>query len=534
MRRPLGTSSLLTLAVGFLFASCAQEPVGRTIVLISLDSVRADALDFEDPEAFPHLAELARRGVIFDQAIASSSWTLPAHATMFTGAPPPLHGVEFDDLAIDPGFATLPEVLHKDGWFTAGWWTGWYLAGEYGFERGFDTYTNAMTGGRDIEARYRDALAKGNIEDARLVLAGRDVVGHRDITTPNVTLGLEATVETVDRERDLFLFAHLFDPHYDYIPPAPYDTRFDPDYTGDMDGRDFYENRRIFQAEKRPGRMIGARDLEHIEALYKGEIAFTDEHIGRMLAALEAKGRLANALIIVTADHGEEFFEHGNRGHRAGLYDEVLRVPLMMRDPRAKETQVPRHVGAQVGLIDVLPTVLGFAGLTAPTTSTGLDLGPAIGGAELISRPMISSLMQHNPAFGYLFLDSYRTPEHKLIRTLGLGADGQLELRRAELFDLAQDPQEQRGITDKRVARSSPIWAAFEGELADLRQLWRDSDPAPREARGTRIREVFEADLGGLGYNEGAVPTVDWAPPSSGSPGLSLPWPPGPRPEVRD
>ena len=514
----------LLLGLGtLLLGSCGEAPVGRTILLISLDSVRADTLDFDDAQAFPHLAGLAQEGAIFDQAISGSSWTLPAHATMFTGAPPPLHGVEFDDIAIDPGFKTVPELLHDAGWYTAGWWTGWYTAGDFGFDRGFDTYTNAMTGGREIERRYRDALARGDIEEAKRALAVTDVVGHRDITSPNVLVGVEATIETIDRGRALFLFTHLFDPHYDYIPRAPYDTRFDPDYTGNIDGHDFFENKRIFDSSKTPGRQISDRDLEHIVALYKGEIAFTDESIGRMLASLEAAGRLENTLVIVTSDHGEEFFEHGGRGHRAGLYDEVLRVPLLVRDPRTADPT--RHIGAQVGLVDVLPTIAGFAGLTPPSTSLGIDLGPAVAGAPLESRPMISSLMQHNTKYGYFFMESYRLPEAKLIRSMVLGDDRQLELVRAELFDLSSDPGETRSRTNKASARELPIWATMERDFDGLRARFAASNPAPREARATSVREVFAADLAGLGYageSEEAAELV--------SPGLSLPWPPGPRP----
>jgi arylsulfatase A-like enzyme len=259
--------SLLLLA-GLGITACGEPPAGRTILLVSLDSVRADTLDFDDAEAFPNLARLAQGGAIFDQAIAGSSWTLPSHATMFTGAPPPLHGVEFDDIAIDPGFETLPELLHAAGWYTAGWWTGWYTAGEFGFERGFDTYTNAMTGGREIEQHYRAALAAGETELARRLLSGMDIAGHRDITSPHVVLGLEATVETIEKDRDLFLFTHLFDPHYDYIPPAPFDTRFDPDYTGTLDGNDFFENKAIYNIDRTPARHISDRDLDHIRALY--------------------------------------------------------------------------------------------------------------------------------------------------------------------------------------------------------------------------------------------------------------------------
>lgn len=511
------------LAASLAIASCGPAPTGRTILLISLDSVRADSLSFADAQATPNLARLAQHATIFNQAYSGSSWTLPAHATMFTGAPPPLHGVEFDDIAIDPSYATLPELLKDAGWATAGWWTGWYTAGEYGFSRGFDTYSNAMTGGRQIEAQYKAALDRGDMAAAQKVMNSRDIVGHRDITSPHVVQGLANAVDSTDSKRDLFLFAHLFDPHYDYIPPAPFDTQFDPDYQGSMDGTDFFSNPQVFDTANRQ-RRISDRDLEHILALYKGEIAFTDQQIGLMLDSLEAAGRLENTLIIVTSDHGEEFFEHGGRGHRATLYDEVLHVPLMVRDPRST---TPREVEAQVGLIDVMPTALGFAGLASPATSTGIDLGPSVAGAPLESRPMLSSLMQHHHQLGYLFVESLRMPDSKLIRTLSLKPGGQLELVRAELFDLGQDSQESRSLTNRKDAPSTKAWSELEAEMAKVRGQWEAAKGTAPEDRATAIREVFEADLADLGYAEGQTPGEPQA-----SPGLGLPWPPGPRPAL--
>lgn len=522
--------SLFTLlALAASLAACGKAPAGRTILLISLDSVRADTLDFEDASAFPRLAQLAQDATVFDQAIAPSSWTLPGHATMFTGMPAPLHGVEFDDIAIDPGAQTIPELLHANGWTTAGWWTGWYMAGEFGFERGFDTYSNAMTGGREIQRRYREALAQGDMDLAKRALAVMDIGGHRDITSGHVLAGLEATVETVDRDTDLFLFAHLFDPHYDYIPPAPYDTKFDPDYTGSIDGHDFFENRAIFDATRSPARQISDRDLEHIRALYKGEIAFTEASIGRMLDSLEAAGRLEDALVIVTADHGEEFFEHGGRGHRTGLYDEVLRIPLLVRDPRVPSTGAARHQGTQVGLVDILPTIAGFAGLTPPPTNTGIDLGPAVAGEPMASRPMISSLMQHNPDLGYFFVESYRTPEFKLIRSMTLGEDQELKLVRGELYDLAKDPGESQNLVTKDTIGATPRWREMVSAFDALRARFEATPHAGRTERATTIREVFAADLAGLGY-AGEGGEAD----EPASPGLSLPWPPGPRPRLGD
>lgn len=514
---------MLGLCAGL--ASCSDAPTGRTIVLVSLDSVRADTLDFSAD--FPHLNELSRTATRFDQAIAASSWTLPTHATMFTGAPPQLHGVEFDDLAIDPAWPTLPQVLKDAGWSTFGWYTGWYTAGDFGFARGFDAYQNGMTGGKLIEAQLKAHLERGNLEKAQEVLAGREVMGHRDITSPNVMNGVEALLATRKSDEDLFLFTHLFDPHYDYVPPAPFDARFDPDYAGSMTGADFYQNRAIYDADKHPPRQISDRDLEHIEALYRGEIAFVDEQLGRLFAALEEAGRLDGALIIVTADHGEEFFEHGGRGHRNSLHDEVLRVPLLVRDPRHP---APEIVTTQVGQTDIMPTILGFAGAPVPPSVTGQDLAPALRGEALPELPVLSSLMQHHALYGYLFLESLRTSRTKLVRTMSMPTLGELKLVDWNLYNLDADPGEQRDLRAKgEDPRGRAEWQALGSRLDELRATWSSlphSDPAER---ATQLREVLsKGELGALGYLHGGE-TEDQP---ALSPGLALPWPPGPRPKL--
>ncbi|MDF1800788.1 MAG: sulfatase [Planctomycetota bacterium] len=495
---------------------------GRTILFVSLDSVRADALTFDDPLATPNLTALAESGTVFTSAFSGSSWTLPGHASMFTGMPPSLHGVEYDDIALDPAHTTLPEVLSEAGWFTAGWWTGWFLAGEYGFARGFDQYTNAMTGGAQLEASYAGALERGDTSGAGAALGMRDVASHQDITSPNVLAGFERTVTRIEPERDLFLFVHLFDPHYDYIPPAPFDTQFDPDYTGPLDGRGFFTDPRIFDASKQPPRQIGDRDLDHVRALYQGEIAYTEAQVARMFDVLDQAGRLDDALIVVTSDHGEEFFEHGNRGHRQSLYDEVLHVPLLVRAPGA--TAAGSRDDTLVGLQDLLPTVVEFAGLEPPTSSVGRSLLPATRSEPLADEPQLGSLLQYDPAQGHLLVDSLRTRERKLIRYLGVGDDRRLHLLTELTFELASDPGEASPRRSLVGNRDDPLWATMEAELGQLRTQYAALGPAPREDRQTRIADLFASELGDLGYSDGAD--------AGASPGLALPWPPGPRPPV--
>ncbi len=467
------------------------------------------------------MCALAERGTVFTSASAPSSWTLPSHTTMFTGAPPALHGVEWDDLAMDPGHATLPEVLHDAGWFTGGWWTGWFLAGDYGFSRGFDVYDNAMTGGRDIERQYRAALSAENYDLVRSILAGRDTLGHQDITTPNVLRALEATIESIDDKQDAFLFAHLFDAHYDYIPKAPFDTQFDPDYAGSMTGQNFYKNEAIFDDSKSPARQVSDRDLEHLRALYQGEIAYIDTYIGRMVDALEKAGRLENALLVITADHGDEFFEHGNRGHRQSLSAEVLQVPLLIIQPGGSG----RRSDVVVGLTDILPTIAEFAGVDAPATSLGRSLLPAVRGEDLEDRGQLGSLLHYDLFRNeYLFMDSYRTRDTKIIRTMGLDEEHRLQLKRIERFDLAQDPGESSGSRDRKAIAASPEWAAFQAALQRVTDAYIDANPAPRGERGTKVRELFSHDLANLGYAEASGDSVPG--------GLGQPWPPGPRPKV--
>lgn len=517
----------LLLVIGGLWVaaltSCSDAPPGRTIVLISLDSVRADALDFSG--RYPNLALLADKATRFDQAYSASSWTLPTHATMFTGAEPQLHGVEFDDLAIDPQWATLPQVLKDGGWSTDGWYTGWYTAGDFGFARGFDSYNNAMTGGRQIEAQVQSLLAKNDVTGAQQLLAGREVMGHRDITTPNVMSGFDARVAGATDSEDLFLFTHLFDPHYDYLPPSPFDTLFDPDYQGTITGNDYYANHAIYDPTRVPARQINDRDLKHIMALYLGEIAYVDHELGRMFDALKKAGRYDDALIIVTADHGEEFFEHGNRGHRVSLFDEVLHIPLLIRDPRHLEAQI---VQTQVGQTDLMPTILSYAGLPIPDTVTGRDLSPALRGEPLESKPVLSSLMQHHPEHGYLFVESWRVPERKLIRTMTTQADGQLKLLDWNVYDLKADPIEAQGVEGPDAKpRDFAEWRSLQARLDELRALWAAAPQTPPSERATMLREVIQGDLAGLGYTEG-TPAQEGAV----SPGLGLPWPPGPRPKL--
>lgn len=506
------------VVAGCLAASCAERR--PDIILVSLDSVRADALTFRDPAAAPRLTELAREGTVFTQAVSGSSWTLPAHAQLFTGTPPVLHGVQHDDLAIDPATPTLPELLRAEGYFTAGFWTGWYLAGEYGFGRGFDLYENSMTQGDMIERELARAHADEELDSARRVLGARQKLSHQDVTSHRVVERVSRALERVGKE-PMFLFLHLFDPHYDYIPPAPWDTRFDPDYTGDVDGRDFYDNERIFDIDAHPRRRIGKRDLDHIVALYRGEIAWTDDAVGRVLDLLDEAGRLDDAIVVVTSDHGDEFFEHGGRGHRHFLWEELLRVPLLVRLPeRLRPPGLPSSVTSQVDLSDIAPTLLDLLAHDVPAGVEGRSLLPALRGSTLESRPSISTLSIAAGQEGApRLLDAIRTEDYKLIRHLAVLPTGGLRARELAYFDLGSDPRELQPRSDPLDPDVAAAVRALDDELRRLRARWETFERSPDEERSTRVREIFEDELSALGYTD-----------AGSSPGFSNPWGLGPHP----
>jgi arylsulfatase A-like enzyme len=428
------------------------------IVLVSIDSLRPDHLGcygYRNPTS-PTIDRLAREGVRCETAVSTTSWTLPAHAAMLTGLFDSAHGVVDNGMRLPDAVRTLAEVLHDSGWRTAGFFGGPYLDPSYGFGRGFDRYESCMS---------------PTAESSRL-----DVTGPRTV---------EAATRWLDAEMDqpeagpIFLFLHLWDVHYDYRPPPGYAERFDPDYAGSLDASDLPDNPAI---EPR----MSPRDFAHLVALYDGEIRFTDENLGRILAGIERRGRLKDALVIVTADHGEEFFEHGGKGHQKTLFDEVVRVPMVLRWPG--HLTAGRVVKDPVRIVDLMPTILALAGVAERPSMQGRDIGPLLRGEAMDPAPALMELhVDKNDIRGL------RTAEAKTISWRHAGVTC--------LYDLVRDPREEQPL-----AEASPRLEKASAELD------RAAEEAAAFAHG-RPAATFEVPaelkrrLGVLGYaGEGAAP----------------------------
>jgi arylsulfatase A-like enzyme len=364
--------------------SCEHRPSAATrynLLFISLDTARQDVfgcyghrpLHAPDTPTSAHLDRLAREGVRMLDAYTSAPWTLPAHVSMMTGQPTLVHGVETHFQTLDASRPVLAEILTGYGYRTAGIFSGVYLEPHWGFARGFERYRARYgpavveAARRADEARRRPTGASAGPTQAELD-AELLALSDQDVNSDQVTAGVLEDMDRLARgERPWFIFAHYFDPHYDYVPPPPYGTRFDPTYDGTLSGVDFLTNPRIAVLDdQRPEnwiRRVSQRDLEHVVALYEGEIAWVDAHVGTLLERLDALGLADKTLVVVVGDHGDEFFEHGGIGHHRTLYDESVKVPMLLRLPG--RLPADKAVRGAVSVDDLLPTVLDVLGLPA-------------------------------------------------------------------------------------------------------------------------------------------------------------------------
>lgn len=408
------------------------------VLLISVDTLRPDHLSSYGYErsTSPTIDRLAAEGVLFEQHVSSTSWTLPAHAAMFTSLVDTVHGCFETDRVLAHDRVTLAEHFSEAGYQTAGFFAGPYLHPAFGLGQGFEVYEDCTSYGQALAELPTEAWSM----DRAVMQAS-----HRDVTNPTVYDRVSAWLG--GRSDDpFFLFVHLWDAHFDFMPPPPYDTMFDPDYDGEVTGRDFFFDSSINAA-------MPERDLHHLIALYDGEIAWTDHHIGLILADLERQGVLDDTIVAVTSDHGTEFFEHGGKAHRMTLFDEVIRIPLILRYPPRLDPGL--RVARQTRMIDLAPTLLDLAGLPPARQAMGHSLAAASSGEEPLALSELFSVGRR--------LRAIRTSETKLIHDSN---------RHSQFyFDLADDPGERQPLDDWTSPRGAGLDERFGRTVASVEAL---------------------------------------------------------------
>ena len=420
-------TSFAALLAFLLVAGCREErPAGTTaaklnVLLVTIDTLRADHLACygHAGAATPTLDALAARGVRFATAIAHVPLTGPSHASILTGRTPLGHGFRDNGGYVLPAEArTAAEDFRASGYRTAAFVSGFPLDRRFGFDRGFDAYDDHLPKGNDPRRTpYVERLADATTDAALRWLA-----------VP-VTMGAPAS---------FFLWVHYYDPHAPYEPPAALADRFRA-------------------------------------APYDGEIAFVDAQLARLLRGLEEKGFLAHTVVLVTADHGEALGEHGEDTHGLFVYDATLKVPWIMAGPGLAAGRVATLVARG---IDVLPTLLDYAGLAPAAGVEGRSLRPAAEGHEMADAPAYAESLYPEREFGWAPLHAWRTSKFKLI-----------EAPRPELYDLEADAAETANRAAAQPARVEELRQKLQAVL---------SHPAP--AAAASVDPETAAKLGALGY----------------------------------
>jgi len=411
------------------------------VILISVDTLRADHLGCYGygRETSPVIDGLAQRGVLFEEVVAASPWTLPSHVSMVTSLYPATHGCSLVGGAkLQRRITTLAEILRDRGYRTRAITTILYLTQIYGFDQGFESL-----------------LALGNRTPAGRVT--------------------DEAIEWLSDHRDerFFLFLHYYDPHTDYTPPPGYVERFDPDYTGPINGTvpNLLEHQEQMTQE----------DLAHLVSLYDGEIAYVDHELGRLFGEIRKMGLSEDSVIVFTSDHGEEFREHGSFGHGFTLYDEQLLVPLLIVWPgRLREGH---RVNETVQLIDIVPTIIDLLGLQGPGGKfEGVTLLQHCTGSEPVSAPPRDAFSQTQLGEKELYSDRIQGAKAIFDAT----SDGW------ELYNLVSDP----GETENLAAKDAERLSAFSSRL----------DPYIEHAR--RVREQGQGEADKVELDEHSVETL--------------------------
>jgi arylsulfatase A-like enzyme len=398
----------------------APRPGNPNILLVTIDTLRADhasCCGYARP-TMPRLERLAAEGALFCHAYCPVPTTAPSHATMLTGQYALVHGVVKNGYTLGPEHETLTERLRAAGYATAAVTASFPVNSRFGLAQGFDLYDDEFPiEGSSYPMRTFEGFALTGGFDRRAAATATRALTWLERERPP--------------ERPFFLWVHFFDPHAPYDPPAPYDRAFaaTPD----------------------------ASPTERTIAAYDGEVRYTDEHLGRLLDALEKDGLSRNTIVVVVSDHGEGLGQHGFFDHGMLLYEEAVRVPLVIRWPG--QVRAGQNVTSAVPLVDLAPTLMDLAGVpTDGQAMAGRSLARVLRGEEKADpkRPIFLQRRYYEPG-------SKRAPKIKGLQ-YGVRVGGYKLIEApedgvTELYDLASDPGELRNVAAEQPDRTRELKA---------------------------------------------------------------------------
>ena len=416
---------IIVIRVILLNSNRTSKP--DTIILISIDTIRADHLSCYgyQHKTTPVIDAFAQNAILFSNCFANVPLTLPSHASILSGVIPPTHGVHDNNgMKLSDSVLILPEILKENGYATYGVISAMVLNKKFGLAQGFDVYDDTF-----------ESESESELIEQRF---GAETAAH-------AVKWLEE-----NQKKKKFMFIHFFDPHKRYLPPAPYDKQF-----------------------KNP---------------YDGEIAFTDYCIGRIIDKLKSLGLYDDSLIIITGDHGEMLGEHGESTHSYYIYQNALRVPLIIKPAHHLKSF---KVTDNTSLIDIMPTVLSQSGIQIPSHVQGLDL------SDYFVRK------NHHIQNRYIFNESLTATKYNGNSLLGVINDQwhYIQTTRPELYNRVEDPQELNNL----IGQKPQIGRILQDKLRQIIETFAQPENESRETLSAQELRILES----LGYVAGAVVNTD-------------------------
>ncbi len=462
----------------------------RNVVFVVLDTARATSVS---DRTMPALSKLATEGSAFENAFAAAPWTLPSHASMFTGTYPSEHGTHGDHPFLNESLRTLPEAFSEAGYETVGVSNNTWITEEFGFDRGFDTLRRgwqyiqsdddmgAVVRGEDLREKLeatRNHLFQGNpLVNATNILYSELIQPTGDDGADRTTSWVENWLEGRDDDRPFFLFCNYIEPHVEYDPPKELAEKHLPEGASYEQAAAVRQDPRAYDCGDSE---IDDREFAMLRGLYRAELAYVDEQIARVRRALERTGEWEDTLLVVCGDHGEHVGEHDFFGHQYNLYDTVLHVPLVVHGGEFTGGGKRRDLVQLLDLPETLLEATGIEDRAFREQSRGQSMHPASATeprdsvfAEYVApQPSIARL---EARFGDVpdrvrafdrRLHTIRTQDAKYVR----GDDG------FERFhDLEMDPHEQRNLLEE--------WGAESAEQSRQQGERQQCDQTPPKSR---------------------------------------------------
>lgn len=452
----------------------STEHAIKHVILLTIDTLRADFLSCygSDRRPTPNIDRLAKDGILFSNAFSASSWTLPAFASINTGVPPSVHMTTKSMSSLPDTFSTLTEYLHGHGYYTAAIGHNSFLMPERNFSQGYSEYnffpkrkhiTISSIGAKVLKSVFPRSF-RITASTAELTSIATDWLNE-------------------NHAQDFFLWLHYFDPHHPYAPPPQYlpDVKPPPGM-----GTSFFEF-----GEVRAGVVYPSEEeRDWIRTLYESELLYVDHNVGKVIGTLERLGIYDESLIILTSDHGEEFWEHGSIEHGHTLYNELLNVPLIVKLPHTAQSGngTIKQIDTAVTTQSLMPTILDLCQIDYDddnVTVSSLTSLWRTGSQAYEEQPILSSGLKYYEDRISVIFDDF-----KYIRSL--------DSNNEELYDLVNDPLEKHNLVAQeqgKLDRGRQLLIQHNDTAANLRDRFNIGDSDELELP----KDVLER-LRSLGY----------------------------------